>query len=212
MNKIVYSFDALTGQFIGALTLTESDMSPLEPGVWHIPAHCLEIAPPDAPEGMYAAEVDGQWVLKEFLIEPSVEEAPAFSAEAREANLKERMEALEYAAQVHLDSIAVAHRFSNIADACSYANDPTVPKYWAQGRAFLKLRAHTFLLIESLVDLVLAGEAEEPTHDQMLVLLPLLDTMTAEKEQAELESARAALENAPAEADEPVAKPKKKGK
>lgn len=41
-TKIVYQYD-ISGMFTGE---TEADESPLEPGVFLIPARCVEVAPP----------------------------------------------------------------------------------------------------------------------------------------------------------------------
>lgn len=41
-TKTVYQYD-LAGMYIGT---TDADESPLEPGVWLIPARCVEIEPP----------------------------------------------------------------------------------------------------------------------------------------------------------------------
>lgn len=41
-TKTVYQYDN-AGMYVGA---TDADESPLEPGVWHIPARCVQISPP----------------------------------------------------------------------------------------------------------------------------------------------------------------------
>lgn len=41
-TKTVYQYD-LAGMYVGP---TEADESPLEPGVWLIPARCVQMAPP----------------------------------------------------------------------------------------------------------------------------------------------------------------------
>lgn len=61
----VYNYDPETGIYINEGI---ADESPLEEGVWLIPAHATEIAPPSVPEGKVAVWKDGSW---------SVETAPA---------------------------------------------------------------------------------------------------------------------------------------
>lgn len=57
--KTVYQIDHL-GIYVGETT---ADASPLEPGVWLIPARCVEVKPPSIPERM-AALWDGEgWQL-----------------------------------------------------------------------------------------------------------------------------------------------------
>ena len=48
------------GSYVGPV---EADESPLEPGVWIIPGGCVEVAPPEIPEGMMAVWQGDQWSL-----------------------------------------------------------------------------------------------------------------------------------------------------
>lgn len=58
-HKTVYQTD-LAGCLIGE---TVADESPLQPGVWLVPARCIETAPPGpAPEGKCWRWV-GEWIL-----------------------------------------------------------------------------------------------------------------------------------------------------
>lgn len=61
--KTIYSFDLSTGIYLGPFDLNESDRSPLEPDVWHIPGFCTEVPPPDAPDGQAAYWRAGEWAL-----------------------------------------------------------------------------------------------------------------------------------------------------
>jgi hypothetical protein len=58
------------GLYLGPV---EADQSPLEPGVWLIPGGCVEVAPPEIPEGMLAVWQSDQWSL---LPVPSDDEGP----------------------------------------------------------------------------------------------------------------------------------------
>jgi len=60
--KVVYAHDS-DGWFTGPVTLGDSDMSPLEPGVYLIPGDCCELAPPTPSGGRWPRLVDGEWVL-----------------------------------------------------------------------------------------------------------------------------------------------------
>jgi hypothetical protein len=60
------------GYFVG---FTVADESPLEPGVFLIPAGCIDVAPPVIPEGQ-RAKWDGVWVL-ENIPQPEPEPEPA---------------------------------------------------------------------------------------------------------------------------------------
>lgn len=45
MDKLIYNYDPATG---GYVSTTTADLSPREPGVYLLPAHAAEIAPPEA--------------------------------------------------------------------------------------------------------------------------------------------------------------------
>lgn len=73
--KTVYAINQTTGQFAGEVQLDDSDMSPLEPGVYLVPAGCVEIAPPAHSVSEYAEFVGGQWLVK-TIPDPEPEPAP----------------------------------------------------------------------------------------------------------------------------------------
>ena len=60
--KTVYAHDA-DGWFTGLALLNDSDLSPLEPGVYLIPGNALEAEPPEPTGGRWPRVVDGVWVL-----------------------------------------------------------------------------------------------------------------------------------------------------
>lgn len=62
LKKTVYQTDS-TGLYVGE---TEADESPLEPGVFHIPAGCTETAPPAAQSGKRRRLVNGVWLLEDI--------------------------------------------------------------------------------------------------------------------------------------------------
>lgn len=61
--KTVYSFDLATGLFLGAVQLNDSDRSPLEPDVWHIPGYCVEVPPPVAGPDQFCRWNGVDWEL-----------------------------------------------------------------------------------------------------------------------------------------------------
>ncbi len=56
-SKVVYQVND-QGLYVGTTT---ADESPLEPGVWLIPAGCVTVAPPKAPAGMTCRWDGQQW-------------------------------------------------------------------------------------------------------------------------------------------------------
>lgn len=61
-TKTVYNYNPETGEYLGPETAHES---PLEPGVYLIPAHSTETAPPEVGEHQAAVYSDGAWTLVE---------------------------------------------------------------------------------------------------------------------------------------------------
>ena len=61
-TKAVYNYDPNTGEYLGPETAHES---PLEPGVYLMPAHSTEAEPPEAGEHQAAVYSDGAWTLVE---------------------------------------------------------------------------------------------------------------------------------------------------
>lgn len=57
----VYNYDRRTGEFIGE---TEADKSPLEKGVFLVPANATLIEPPAAGEGFVVCFKDQKWVFE----------------------------------------------------------------------------------------------------------------------------------------------------
>lgn len=57
---IVYHFHPVSGEYLG---FSEADESPLEPGVYLIPAHATASAPPDPIDGFVRRFVDGAWLM-----------------------------------------------------------------------------------------------------------------------------------------------------
>ena len=61
-TKTVYNYDPNTGEYLGPETAHES---PMEPGVYLIPAHSTETVPPEVGEHQAAVYRNGAWTLVE---------------------------------------------------------------------------------------------------------------------------------------------------
>lgn len=59
--KEVYSFNPATREYLGPVVLDESDLSPEEPGVYLIPAGCVEIPPPAPVPGLITYWAEDAW-------------------------------------------------------------------------------------------------------------------------------------------------------
>lgn len=68
---IVYHYDPTTGVSTGFSS--EADESPLEPGVFMIPAYATEQQPPEAAEGQVAVFLGDMWQLENIPPPPAPE-------------------------------------------------------------------------------------------------------------------------------------------
>jgi hypothetical protein len=192
-TKTVYSFGP-DRVYIGPIVLDESDLSPADEGeVWLVPGNCLVAEPPLPVEGKrYFAAANGMWIAEDIPVpepvpEPSAPpepDAPGIEQpvvpEPHEPTLEERAAALRDGVQKHLDSTAAAHGFDDIRTAVTYADEPAVPRFQAQGRAFRAWRSLVWDFCYSLQDKVAAGQADEPTLEQLLPMLPVCDFLAFE--------------------------------
>lgn len=185
-SKTVYSFGP-DRVYIGPVMLDESDLSPADEGeVWLVPGNCLMAEPPLPVVGKrYFAAANGVWIAEDIPVPEPLPELPAepevpggeppVVPEPHVPTLEERAAALRDGVQKHLDSTAAAHGFDDIKTAVTYADEPAVPRFQAQGRAFRAWRSLVWDFCYSLQDKVAAGQVDEPTLDQLLPMLPVCD-------------------------------------
>lgn len=187
-TKTVYSFGP-DRVYIGPVELDESDLSPAdEDEVWLVPGNCLVAAPPLPVEGKrYFAAANGAWIAEDIPVPeplPELPEVPEPEAPGSEPpaatephvpTFEERAAALRDGVQKHLDTTAAAHGFDDIKTAVTYADEPAVPRFQAQGRAFRAWRSLVWDFCYSLQEKVAAGQADEPTLEQLLPMLPVCD-------------------------------------
>lgn len=86
--------------------------------------------------------------------------------------------AFELAIQGTLDEAARARGYDSIATAVSYAEEPAVARFQADGRAFRAWRSLVWQHAYAELARVKAGEREIPTQEQFLAELPALDIPT----------------------------------
>jgi hypothetical protein len=215
-TKTVFSYDPVSRAYMRAIHLDESDLSPADLAagnlVWLIPGNCLESEPPAPPVGKYAAEENGGWVLRDI---PKVEvpegSNPPSPPPPAEITLEMKIKALQSVVESYLDATAQNFNYDNINTAVSYAEEKSVPKFWAEGRMLRKLRSLTYAKCYAILAQFQAGEIEEPTVETLYPMLPVPDMITCAAEQAALEAEQAAEEAArlappPADA-EPASEP-----
>lgn len=171
-TKTVYTYHPFTRAFLGPLVLDESDRSPLEPDVWHIPGGCLEAAPPTPPAGQYAAEEGGAWVLRD-IPQPLEPPAPAPTPEAAPPTEEDMRQTLVDGIQSYLDDMARMLGYDDMRTAVTYADEPAVPRFQAEGQALRAWRSLVWAACYEHLALVQAGTAELPTLEQAIEMLPV---------------------------------------
>lgn len=85
---------------------------------------------------------------------------------------------LTTAVQDHLDAAAQAAGYDNIYTAVSYAEEPAVPKFQAEGRAFRAWRSLVWDAVNAIRTDVQAGLRPVPTAAELISELPPLSFPT----------------------------------
>ena len=85
------------------------------------------------------------------------------------------MAEFERAVQGKLNGAAIAAKYDSIENAVSYAEEPAVPKFQNDGKAFRAWRSLVWAYAYEQLALVLAGERAQPTVDEFLLELPQLE-------------------------------------
>lgn len=157
--KPIYHYD-LAGLLVGS---TIADESPLEPGVYLIPARATDIAPPTVPDGS-RAHFDGAAWLIEPIPQQDPEPAPP------EPSPEDTIARYETALDAHLDAVAQFHRYR---DRVTFALRAGYPGPWqAEGIAFGTWMDTCNQQALSLLNDVVAGRATLPTIQAFIADLP----------------------------------------
>lgn len=166
--KAVYQTDQ-NGFFLGVV---EADESPLESGVFLIPAGCVETPPPELPAGMAARWVNGKWVLETIPVAP--ESPPEPKPEPQTQTPEQVQKAFEDAIQLHMDNTARTFGYDDIKSAVTYAEEPAVQKFQLEGRGFRAWRSLVWGYTYEQEALVVAGLREQPSIVDFILELPEL--------------------------------------
>lgn len=78
------------------------------------------------------------------------------------------------AVQAHMDDAARALNYDDIKTAVTYADEPAVPKFQAEGQAFRAWRSLVWATCYQIMDEVLAEQRPVPTAAELIAQLPLL--------------------------------------
>lgn len=159
MSKTIYHYDPMTGDFTGSDMARES---PMEPGVYLVPANATTEAPPACGDNQRPVFWNSGWIIED-IPHPVQEPAP-------EPTQAEIIAQYERALDAHLDATAQAHRYDN-RFTFALRSGYTGP-YQADGKAFGTwmddCNAQAYALLKDVVD----GKKTMPTINDFIAGLP----------------------------------------
>ncbi|MEJ1411086.1 MAG: hypothetical protein RPU60_12945 [Candidatus Sedimenticola sp. (ex Thyasira tokunagai)] len=85
---------------------------------------------------------------------------------------EEKLQQIENAVQLHLDTTALAHGYSSIHTAVSYADEPTVAKFQTEGAALRAWRSSVWEACYTMLAEWRAGDRAEMTPAEVVAALP----------------------------------------
>lgn len=97
--------------------------------------------------------------------------AQAASAAIAAAQLKPTLTA---AVQAHLDATAQAHGYDSIYTACTYADEPAVAQFQAEGQALRAWRSRVWAHCHGVMAAVQSAQRPVPTAAELIAELPAL--------------------------------------
>lgn len=106
----------------------------------------------ERPSPHHVAQADGEWV-----------ERPLTAEDYR------------VAVQQHLDELAQDYGYDSIASAVTYADEPAVPKFQAEGVAFRAWRSLVWAYCYAQLDAVANGDRAQPSIGELIAELPALN-------------------------------------
>lgn len=81
---------------------------------------------------------------------------------------------LKVAIQEHMDTTAKASDFDDLNDAISYADEPAVPGFQAQGQAFRAWRSRVWAYSHEQIEAIRSHNRDLPTAAELIAQLPAL--------------------------------------
>lgn len=133
----------------------------------NIPADAVEITSAEH-EALLAGQSSGRIIAADADGRPVLQDPPAPTPEQIVA-------AIAAALQAHMDAAAKALGYEDLRSAVTYADEPAVPKFQAEGRALRAWRSLVWARCYELLDEVQAGTRPPMTAEQVIADLPALN-------------------------------------
>lgn len=174
----VYSYDRVTHAYVSTVY---ADPDPMQPGLFLYPAYSTPIEPPEFVAGkvrVFNPQAEA-WEMRDL--------PPEVMPDAVALSSDDRATVMRLAVGRYANSVAVGYGYDSIDEAVSYAEEPAVPQYQAEGRALRTWRSLLWAAFEQLLVQIANGEVDAPAGD--VALFALLPQFT----QADIDAAAAAL-------------------
>jgi len=137
-----------------------------------MPADAVEID-----DDQYAALLDAQ--TRGQVIVPSPKGNPV-AVDPQVLLTPEQLAArLSYAVSAHIEGTARALGYDSVADAITYADEPAVPTFQAEGRALRAWRSLVWQAAVPALEAVKSGAAQAPAAADLIATLPAFEAPAA---------------------------------
>lgn len=138
-----------------------------------LPHDAVEITPAQH-AALLAAQSAGKRIVPDANGYPVAQDPPAPPAPTAEQIRAARVAAV----QAHLDATAQSAGYDNIYTACTYADEPAVAKFQAEGQAFRAWRSLVWAHCHQVLADVQAGVRGIPSAAELIAELPALNLPT----------------------------------
>lgn len=134
-----------------------------------IPSDAVEITPSQH-AALLAAQSAGKRIVPDANGYPVAQDPPPPPAPTAEQIRADRVAAVH----AHMDATAQALGYDDIRSAVTYADEPAVPKFQAEGRALRAWRSLVWAHCYQVLDDVQAGRRPIPSAQDLIAELPAL--------------------------------------
>lgn len=159
----IHHFNSITRVYMGS---ADAEPDQMQPGEYLLPAFSTTKSPPTVPTGFVAVfDADkGDWIVIEQSVAGGVDPSQT---------LAQRVALLRRAVQAMADSAALSMGFDDMAEAVTYADEPSVAEYQRRGAALRAWRSQLWLAFEPIEAGYLAETLDLPNSQaEALASLP----------------------------------------